>query len=83
MTKPQAAGAAQILMKARLASKLPTPDMCKALRVSCGVSAQEVAEAVGVTRQSVNRWERGERRPRGEALKAYAEVIHALQESQR
>jgi transcriptional regulator with XRE-family HTH domain len=40
------------------------------------LTQEEVADLVGVTSRTVQAWERGENRPRGKALRAYAGVLH-------
>jgi DNA-binding XRE family transcriptional regulator len=48
-------------------------------RLQAGLTQQEVANAVGVTKGCVARWERGETRPRGRAALAYANLLDALE----
>lgn len=48
------------------------------LRVAAQLSIGEVARACGVDQSTVWRWERGIRKPRGEAALAYAELIDSL-----
>jgi DNA-binding XRE family transcriptional regulator len=50
------------------------------IRRNAGATLPEVAQIVGVTRQSVSYWESGCRRPRCEHLVRYAEVLRTLQE---
>lgn len=50
----------------------------KAIRQSAGVSLAEVAADVGVTRSCVHRWERGVRRPRGDAALRYLRLLEEL-----
>jgi transcriptional regulator with XRE-family HTH domain len=57
---------------------LPPIEMRRALRRSAGLTLADVADAVGVTRQAVSWWERGQRTPRGEKLDAYGDVLRAL-----
>jgi transcriptional regulator with XRE-family HTH domain len=57
---------------------LPPIEMRRALRRGAGLTLADVADAVGVTRQAVSWWERGQRTPRGENLDAYGEVLRAL-----
>ncbi len=60
---------------------LPPPARCKALREAAGLSQQEVAEAVGVTRQAVGHWETGARRPSGPILGRYVEALRVLEDA--
>lgn len=68
------------VIRARLQVRrnLPQPAQCRALRVAAGLSQQDMAEAVGVTRAAVSHWENGARRPRGQVLARYTEAIGAL-----
>jgi DNA-binding transcriptional regulator YiaG len=50
------------------------------LRVAAGLSQGEVAGAVGVTSACISRWEAGDRRPRGDAALAYAQLLRELAE---
>lgn len=52
---------------------METKDAIRALRVEKGLSQEELAERVFVTRQAVSRWETGETVPNTEALKLLSE----------
>lgn len=58
--------------------RLPAPSERRSIRVAAGLSQEEVAALVGVHRESVSRWELGQRSPRGEMLVAYVEVLDEL-----
>lgn len=60
------------------AKRLPPPPARRALRVAAGLTLQDVATVVGVTRQAVAMWETGGRNPSGEARAAYARVLADL-----
>ncbi|MEV3846881.1 helix-turn-helix transcriptional regulator [Streptomyces microflavus] len=62
---------------------LPCPEQRRELRESAGLSQQELADIVGVTRQAVSHWESGIRTPRGPVLNRYIDAIRALRESIR
>ena len=63
--------------------ELPDPNTARALRREAGVSAVEVANAVGVCWKSVSRWERGIRAPQSEAIRRrYGRVLNHLARSQ-
>jgi transcriptional regulator with XRE-family HTH domain len=64
--------------KIRAHRDLPPPAFRRALRESAGLSQEDVAQAVGVRRESVSRWETGIRAPRGQLLVAYTEVLEAI-----
>lgn len=48
------------------------------LRVAAQLSIGEVAQACGVDQSTVWRWERGVRRPRGDAALAYGALLESL-----
>ncbi|MEU9405077.1 helix-turn-helix transcriptional regulator [Streptomyces sp. NPDC048281] len=48
------------------------------LRVAAQLSIGEVARACGVDQSTVWRWERGTRKPRGEAALVYGQFINSL-----
>lgn len=50
----------------------------RAIRQSAGLSLSEVAEAVGVQPTTIQRWEVGQRSPRGEAAIRYLEQLDIL-----
>lgn len=57
---------------------LPSPAERRRLRERAGVSQEDVARVVGVTREAVTRWESGLRTPRGQRLDQYVQVLHHL-----
>lgn len=52
----------------------------RALRIAADLSLDEVAAAVGVSRQAVATWETGGRRPRGQNARRYGAVLYELRE---
>lgn len=68
----------QLVHRALLRASLPEPAHRRALREKAGLSQAEVAEALGVSRPAVVRWERGERMPRRQHLDAYVELLRRL-----
>lgn len=71
---------ADLMEKARFARQLPQPEVCRALRRSAGLTQEDLADTVGVSRQAIAAYEAGDRRPRGEHLRRYVEVLRALSE---
>jgi DNA-binding XRE family transcriptional regulator len=57
---------------------LPSPQIRLALRVEAGLTQQDLADTIGVHRETVSRWERGSRTPRGRLLIAYVELLDEL-----
>ncbi|MBM3695267.1 MAG: helix-turn-helix transcriptional regulator [Actinobacteria bacterium] len=58
--------------------RLPAREVCRAVRLSAGITQAAVARACAVNRASVCRWEAGRRTPRGDHLKAYLAVLNEL-----
>jgi transcriptional regulator with XRE-family HTH domain len=71
--------AADILIrKARARRSLPSPAVCRDLRLGAGITQAEIAEVLGVDRASVTRWESGTREPRGDVRLAYIDLLARL-----
>ena len=67
------------ITKRLMLRKLPTPALRRLLREQLGLSQQTLAEAVGVTRETISRWENGEREPtRGDHAERYLEALEYL-----
>lgn len=62
--------------------RLPVPAMRRAVRLDAGLTQTDVAEVVGVSRESVARWESGARNPRGDALLVYVDLLDQLRSDQ-
>lgn len=58
----------------RLLDAIPRESWAR-LRREAGLSAIDIAQAVGVTRQTIHLWERGARRPSGARGLAYLELL--------
>lgn len=69
---------AELIAKAISRTTLPAPAERRAIRERARVSQAELAEAIGVTRQAIDHWERGDRFPTGANLERYAEALTAL-----
>lgn len=67
-----------IAEKMRARRALPIPAMRRAIRVGAGLSQSDVAEILGVHRETVARWESGDRTPRGTTLIAYVDLLDQL-----
>lgn len=57
---------------------LPPPEERAHLRKTAGLTQQEIADALGVTRSTVAQWERGARNPSGPHLDGYLEALRVL-----
>jgi transcriptional regulator with XRE-family HTH domain len=60
------------------ATRLPTPEGRRALRIAARLTQSDVGEAIGVDRASVARYEAGRRSPRGDVRRRYAELLERL-----
>lgn len=60
--------------------ELPAPSECREIREAAGLSQQEMADAISVTKATISHWESGLRNPRGALRARYAEAIRTLQE---
>lgn len=58
-------------------SSLPEPSERIRLRLLFGATQADIASEIGVTRQMVNRWERGHSEPSGENRTRYAALLAA------
>jgi transcriptional regulator with XRE-family HTH domain len=67
-----------MLADARRRAALPEPPLRRLLRERAGLSQAEVAEALGVSRPAVTRWESGQREPRSAVRVAYVELLERL-----
>lgn len=73
--------AEMIRSQMRVHLDLPSPDERRRLRISGGLSQQQLADIVGASRQAVSQWESGARMvPRGALLNRYVEALRALKE---
>ncbi|MEU2728971.1 helix-turn-helix domain-containing protein [Streptomyces griseoviridis] len=59
-------------------SPLPPPKECRRLRETRSLTQAQVAERVGVTRETVRAWETGRTTPRGRKREAYARFLASL-----
>ncbi|WP_455362006.1 helix-turn-helix transcriptional regulator [Streptomyces sp. SYSU K21746] len=72
--------AEKIRSRLQVRRDLPCPEQRRELREAAGLSQQEIADVIGVTRQAVSHWEAGIRTPRGALLDRYIDAIRALRE---
>lgn len=70
----------EILLRRRSGPRrLPEPDVRRLLRERAGLTQKELAEALGVSRPAVSRWESGRRTPRSsEARDRYRIALDRL-----
>ncbi|MFD8571356.1 sigma factor-like helix-turn-helix DNA-binding protein [Streptomyces sp. NPDC059639] len=65
------------------ATPLPTPTERRRLRVARSLTQTQIAERVGVTRETVRSWETGRTAPRGRKREAYARLLAELGRSEK
>lgn len=67
-------------VRERVAARRSLPDLDgrRELRRRNGLSLEEIAQVVGVSKVTVSKWERGVCEPRGDHLRAYVEVLGVL-----
>ena len=66
------------LEQARKRRALPSPRVRRELRRRLGISQEVIAQAVGVSRITLLHYEFGRRRPSGERLERYLDVLDRL-----
>jgi DNA-binding transcriptional regulator YiaG len=66
--------------KARAFRDLPGPAMRRGIREDAGLSQEDFARRLRRDRASISRWETGTRRPRGEDLVAYVDLLRSLRD---
>ncbi|AQS67965.1 helix-turn-helix domain-containing protein [Streptomyces pactum] len=62
------------------ATPLPPPTARRRLRETAALTQAQLAERVGVTRETVRAWESGRTTPRGRKREAYAKLLNTLAE---
>ena len=62
---------------------LPPPKERRRLREACSLTQDQVAERVGVSRETVRAWESGRTTPRGRRREAYAQLLRWLEKKTR
>jgi DNA-binding transcriptional regulator YiaG len=70
---------ASLFERARAFRSLPSALIQKAILAEAGVTEAAVAEHLGCHRVTVHRWVQGHRRPTGDLLTKYAELLSKLQ----
>ena len=62
---------------------LPPPPMRRAIRQAAGVSLDDLAASLGVSREAVRMWEIGRHEPYPQNLSRYLKALGVLRESAR
>ena len=73
--------ASALVESVRAASRLPAPRDRRRIREKAGVSQRLLAGAIPVSVMTLNRWERGLVRPRGQNAAAYAALLEQLEDA--
>jgi DNA-binding transcriptional regulator YiaG len=71
----------ELAQRVRTRRDLPPPGVCRSIRQAAGVSLDDVARVLGVTRQCVSYWEAGRHAPRGRNRDQYVEVVRTLKDA--
>jgi DNA-binding transcriptional regulator YiaG len=69
----------ELLARAEAVSRLPTPSRRRSIRERAGATQAELATALGVSKQALERWERGDAKPRGRHAAAYVLLLEELE----
>jgi DNA-binding transcriptional regulator YiaG len=73
----------EVLADARRRQALPSPPVRRYVRERAGLTQDEVALLLNVTRPAVTRWEGGGRSPRGDLRLRYVELLERLAQEAR
>lgn len=63
---------------AQAARRTPSGRLARELRRSAGLTQADVAQALGVNRVTVTRWETGVQRPHGELRDRWADLLNEI-----
>lgn len=64
--------------EAQLLKSIPSPEHARQIRELAGIGVARFAEEIGVSRVTLNGWENGRQRPRGDARIRYARALNEL-----
>lgn len=70
----------ETLRRKRTPASLPPPDRRRAIRTAYGVSQEDMATVLGVSRLTVSMWERGQTEPKPEHAEKYANLLNQMTE---
>lgn len=62
---------------------LPEPGERVRLRKAFGISGAQLARSIGVSRQTLHAWERGDKEPTGDNREAYAAILSAWADTEK
>jgi transcriptional regulator with XRE-family HTH domain len=68
----------KLAQKVRAKRELPPPAERRAIRISAGVSQEDIAKELGLSRAAISRWETDKRCPQDEHLLAYVKILRTL-----
>ena len=68
----------EALARRKVERELPSFDRRRELRLRHGLSQQDIADALGVERTTVLRWETTTTTPRGDAISRYVAALQRL-----
>lgn len=70
-----------IIDEVRAARTLPRREVARAIRIAAGVTQQDLADELGTSRNTISRWETGERNPSPRLRARYAMILRQLNEA--
>ncbi len=70
-----------IIDEVRAARALPRREVARAIRIAAGVTQQDLADELGTSRNTISRWETGERKPSARLRARYATILRQLNEA--
>lgn len=68
-----------LLARVEAMRRLPSPDERRLLRMSAGLTRDEVASQLGVTSTALYQWETGRADPGKDTIEAYVALLERLQ----
>ena len=72
------AGIAALVQRVQTRRRLPSPRARRRVRERAGLTQQDIAAALGVTRTAVSLWEAGDREPRPMHRARYLELLDRI-----
>lgn len=71
----------KLAQKVRAKRELPPPEERRAIRIAAGVSQEDIAKELGLSRAAISRWETDKRTPQDEHLLGYVKILRTLRGS--
>lgn len=68
-----------LIEELRTRRELPPPEVARMIREAAGVSQRRLGQELGVTKETIARWESGTHRPRASRVSAYARLLRDIE----